>query len=685
MDTTSNLNLPFIMAAQAQKHVTHNEALRALDAVVQLMVLDKDLASPPGSPGEGARYIVAASPTGAWSGQAGKIAAFQDGAWAFYAPAGGLAGLGGATRTSSTSWSGAAWGLLSGGGGGGLADVVDDTSPQLGGDLDTNAHNIDFDNAKGITGRHRQRADRLQQDRVRRQPPQATKPPPATRPSSAPMGDDTNIDLKLAGKGSGHPKADLFGVNATADTTTRFVVAAAASLFDHAGNGHQHKINKTAAGDTASLLFQTGTSGRAEMGTRRRRRLPRQGERRTAPPGRRRSWSTARTGAARFPGHRPFSTCRPAARRRRRPAARCASTPRPTRASTRRTTPALGPAWPAGGGGSGGVNPNLLINPDGRIDQVNAGAAATTADDAYGSSDCWYALTQTAAITVQRLADGESGMPFYQQLKQTQATAQRMGRAQIIESGDCRHARGQGLVLSGRIRCSSAQAIRYAILEWTGTADAVTSDVVNSWTNGTFTAGQFFNSTTLNVLGVGALTPSANTWTDLTPLSATAGASLNNLIVLIWTEGTAAQNVTLDFRLKLEVGASATAFVPRTSIQELLLCQRFFFKSWEAETAVGAATAAGQLAHRDTLASSTFKNFFLTRTPVPMRATPAITWYSPVTGASGQVRHTTASADVTVSSTTGGSAVSTGFPVLGAGTGADGDNWNAHVTLDARL
>ena len=74
------------MAAQAQKHVTHNEAVRALDAIVQLMVLDKDLTSPPGSPADGARYIVAASPTGAWAGQAGKIAAYQDGAWAFYAP-----------------------------------------------------------------------------------------------------------------------------------------------------------------------------------------------------------------------------------------------------------------------------------------------------------------------------------------------------------------------------------------------------------------------------------------------------------------------------------------------------------------------------------------------------------------------------------------------------------------------
>src|SRR5438876_1936649 len=86
MDNSPNLTLPYIIAAQAQKHVTHNEAIRALDALVQLMVLDKDLASPPGSPADGDRYIVASSPTGAWAGQAGKVAAYQDGAWAFFTP-----------------------------------------------------------------------------------------------------------------------------------------------------------------------------------------------------------------------------------------------------------------------------------------------------------------------------------------------------------------------------------------------------------------------------------------------------------------------------------------------------------------------------------------------------------------------------------------------------------------------
>lgn len=86
MTDTPNLALPLIAAGQAQKHVTHNEAIRALDALVQCAVLDRDLTAPPASPADGARYIVAAPATGAWAGKAGQIAAWQDGAWSFFAP-----------------------------------------------------------------------------------------------------------------------------------------------------------------------------------------------------------------------------------------------------------------------------------------------------------------------------------------------------------------------------------------------------------------------------------------------------------------------------------------------------------------------------------------------------------------------------------------------------------------------
>jgi hypothetical protein len=86
MADTPNLVLPYLAANQSQKHVTVNEALRRLDALVQVTVQSAALAAPPGSPTEGQRWILPGSPTGAWAGHAGQIAAWQDGAWAFYVP-----------------------------------------------------------------------------------------------------------------------------------------------------------------------------------------------------------------------------------------------------------------------------------------------------------------------------------------------------------------------------------------------------------------------------------------------------------------------------------------------------------------------------------------------------------------------------------------------------------------------
>ena len=81
-DVTPHLGLPLIAASQAQKHVTHNEALGLLDALVQLACLDKDLTAPPPSPAEGDRYLVAAaSPGGAWAGFGGQVVRYADGVW----------------------------------------------------------------------------------------------------------------------------------------------------------------------------------------------------------------------------------------------------------------------------------------------------------------------------------------------------------------------------------------------------------------------------------------------------------------------------------------------------------------------------------------------------------------------------------------------------------------------------
>lgn len=85
-NSTGRLGLPYILTSQAQKEVTHNEALNRLDVLVQSVAQDADLNTPPGSPTLGACYIIGASPTGAWSGKAKQIAQAIEGGWFFVAP-----------------------------------------------------------------------------------------------------------------------------------------------------------------------------------------------------------------------------------------------------------------------------------------------------------------------------------------------------------------------------------------------------------------------------------------------------------------------------------------------------------------------------------------------------------------------------------------------------------------------
>jgi hypothetical protein len=176
--TSTHLKLPFILPAQAGKHITHNEAIAALDTLAQLAVLDRDLATPPSSPGAGARYIVAASPTDAWTGKANEIAAWDGAAWLFHSPeAGWLAFL--VDENGLVVWTGSAW-----------------------------------------------------------QP-------------------TTGLDGRVP----------MLGINATPDASNRLAVAAAAVLFSYATDNVHLKVNKHSSSDTAALLYQTGFSGRAEIGT----------------------------------------------------------------------------------------------------------------------------------------------------------------------------------------------------------------------------------------------------------------------------------------------------------------------------------------------------------------------------------------------------------------------------------
>jgi hypothetical protein len=90
-DITPRLGLSLLQAGQAQKELTHNEALTLLDLLVQARVAAVGVDNPPAGPVPGACWILGAAPTRAWNGQAaGSLAVWTDDGWRFVPPFEGL-------------------------------------------------------------------------------------------------------------------------------------------------------------------------------------------------------------------------------------------------------------------------------------------------------------------------------------------------------------------------------------------------------------------------------------------------------------------------------------------------------------------------------------------------------------------------------------------------------------------
>ena len=107
-EMTPRLGLPFILPGQAQKEMFHNEALLQLDALVGGAVEEEPRNAPPAAPVPGQAFIVGTSPTGAWAGQAGKIAAYDSFGWRFLAPPEGC-GVWVKSRSVQARHSGGSW------------------------------------------------------------------------------------------------------------------------------------------------------------------------------------------------------------------------------------------------------------------------------------------------------------------------------------------------------------------------------------------------------------------------------------------------------------------------------------------------------------------------------------------------------------------------------------------------
>jgi hypothetical protein len=83
---------PFLAVGQAQKEMTHNEALLLIDALLHPSV-QTELQAPPAANTEtdnGKSWLIGAAPTGAWAGKAGQIAHWTGGSWRYLGPKEGM-------------------------------------------------------------------------------------------------------------------------------------------------------------------------------------------------------------------------------------------------------------------------------------------------------------------------------------------------------------------------------------------------------------------------------------------------------------------------------------------------------------------------------------------------------------------------------------------------------------------
>jgi hypothetical protein len=485
MTTTPRLALPLLGAAQAQKHVTHNEALADLDALVHLAVLERNRTVPPTAPTEGDRYLLGTGASGAFATHDGQIAVFDAGAWRFFAPQPG--------------WSAYV----------GAEDVV-----------------LFFDGAvwRDLTFY----AGRVEQ---------------------------------LA----------RLGIGTAADAPNRLAVQSNAALFTAlavAGGGtgdFRVVLNKEAAANTLSQLYQRGFSGRAETG------LVGDDDFRikVSPDGA--AWRDAlRVDRATAEVALPF-------------------------------TP-------------GGFR-NLLINPDFTVNQrVYGGGALTLNADGL---DRW--KSGAAGTTLTRAADGT-------------------------------------MTLSGTI---------LQVIENPGLAgQTVTVSIEN---------------------------PSATLTVDVSGAGGTITAGSGRRALTVTVPGTATGHVTLSLagtgvsfvRPMLSRGPMVPGYERLPNGVMLILCQRYYEKSYDQAVAPGTPGAVGARVTRTTISSQTTIEGLMTSFAVRKRAVPTVAWYS-TTGVVGRVRDTSGNTDLVASGSAQtseaqiGSALISGSPVVGSLI-------YAHWTADAEL
>lgn len=209
MSYTPNLSLPLLVQNQSGKEVTHNEALVIIDTLLNNGIVNSDQNTPPVAPSTGDTYIVGLTPTNDFITHENELAFYNNG-WRFLTPNEGLT-IWNNSEDKLYTYNGSSW-------------------------IASSSSSVDLDKLTDVV---------------------------ITAP--------TQNDL-LVHNGTNFVNAksidnlEKLGINTTADSSNKLAIASDYVLFNNNGNDVRLKANKNTSSNTASYLFQSNWSGRAEFG-----------------------------------------------------------------------------------------------------------------------------------------------------------------------------------------------------------------------------------------------------------------------------------------------------------------------------------------------------------------------------------------------------------------------------------
>lgn len=308
---------------------------------------------------------------------------------------------------------------------------------------------------------------------------------------------------------------------------------------------------------------------------------------------------------------------------------------------------------------------NKLRNGAMEVDQANEGASVALATGvAQYVTDGWSASYVSAAtgVTAQRVADAPVGLK--NSLKLTVGTG-----AGSVSAGDklriTQQIEGQDLIelgfgnagalpvsLQGAFKSSLTGTFSVALQNAAGNRTYVATEVVavaNTWTPWTLpnipgdVAGSWATDNTPGLVlvitvacGSTGQTSTLNAWQASGAIAANTQTSTH-----LTTSGATFQTTGI----QIEQNSVVTPFEREPFAMRLQRCQREYNKSYSQGTVPGTAAATtGELGVVSGGNTATNEAFIAVMFPAEMRASPTITWFSPVTGASGNCR--AAAADV---------------------------------------